>query len=139
MSGSKDFSIDENGKYIFSYDYPVSQENGEKIYSFNFDVTDPDTGNVVSKTASKVLHDTDGYVGLDVPYWNASGKPIKASVVTLDYNATPLPSKKVSVELYSRVWKSVKKQGVDGVFYDDYSLDEKKESENTITTDGQGV
>jgi hypothetical protein len=116
LSSTQEFSVDENGKYALKYDFPKGQDEGEKVYSFNVDVTDPDTQNVVSKTTSSVLHSTDGYVGLDVPYWNTSGKPVIANIVTLDYVAKPLSSKKVSVEWYTRAWKTVKKQGVDGVF-----------------------
>ncbi len=139
LSGTHNFTLWENGDYDLTYDFSKKPEDGEKIYSFNIDITDTDTGNVVSKSVSKVLHKTDGYVGLDAPYWTPAGKTIEAKVVTLDYMAQPLPSKKVQAELYTREWKSVKKQGVDGIFYDDYSLEEKLEQSTSTTTDANGI
>ena len=44
----------------------------------------------------------------------------------------------MKLELWKREWKEVKKQGVDGVFYNEFSIEEKKESEKTVSSDNKG-
>ncbi len=137
LSGLSDFQV-TGGIYNFSYDIPKDITD-EKIYSFNFDIEDPNTKKVVSKTLSTVAHLTDGYVGLLTSYWNTPKDGIKASAITLDYDAKPLSWKWVTAKLIKREWKSVKKQGVDGVFYEDYSLEETEEFSSSYTTNASWV
>lgn len=56
----------------------------------------------------------------------------------LDYDAKGLASKEVKLELWKHEWKEVKKQGVDGTFYNEGSMEEKKESEKTVSSDSKG-
>lgn len=137
LSGLQDFEV-KDGAYNFSYTIPQDITE-EKIYSFNFDIEDPNTKKVVSKTLSTVAHLTDGYVGLLTSYWNTPQDGIKASGLTLDYDAKPVGWKSMTAKLIKREWKSVKKQGVDGVFYEDYSLEETEESSSSYTTNASWV
>jgi len=136
--------IDATGKDVFEYTFPAQEKDanenvqGEKIYNFNVTVTDPDTKKTVSKTVSTVLHTTDGYVGLQVPYWISKETPIKVHGVVLDYAAKPMSGKSVTIELIKKEWKNVKKQGVDGIFYNDYSLEETKEDSFSVSSGGNG-
>ncbi|MDQ7022563.1 MAG: MG2 domain-containing protein [Candidatus Gracilibacteria bacterium] len=127
-----DFKIDNNGEYKYSFDFTGEKLNGEKIYNFNFDVIDPDTKRTVSKTVSKVLHNTDAYVGLKTKYYNSIKEGIDINAIVLDFEAKPLASEKVKIELIKKDWKSVKKKGVDGIFYNEYALEEKLESSLSI-------
>lgn len=83
------------------------------------EVTDPDTGKTVNKSVNQILHATDAYVGIMSPYWNSSKDGVKLDGVVLDYAAKGIPKKTVGLELIKREWKNVKKQGVDGVFYNE--------------------
>jgi len=62
------FTINSNGNYTLHY--PTDKAAAEKIYSFIFQVADPTTKKPVSTTVSKVIHATDGYVGIQLPYRN---------------------------------------------------------------------
>lgn len=44
----------------------------------------------------------------------------------------------MKLELWKHEWKEVKKQGVDGTFYNESSMEEKKESEKTVSSDNKG-
>lgn len=57
--------------------------------------------------------------------------------MTLDWNAEPKPNTPVTIKLIKQDWKAIKKQGIDGVFYNDYSLNEIVESTETIKSDAK--
>lgn len=135
LSDVKDFVVDSNWKWIINYDFWTDTGSSEKIYTFNIEVTDKDTKKTVNKSVSTILHDTDAYVWLQTPYWNDKKVWIKSEFVVLDYDAKPLEWKNIKVEIIKRDWKQVKKEWVDWVFYNDYSLEENKESEFTLTSD----
>ncbi|MFA5917809.1 MAG: MG2 domain-containing protein [Candidatus Gracilibacteria bacterium] len=139
LSDVKNFKVDENGKGIFNYNFPTKTEESEKIYNFNIEVEDKDTKKTVNKTVSTILHSTDAYVGIEAPYWNDKKQGIKGEFVVLDYDAKPLISKDIKIEIIKTEWKQVKKQGVDGVFYDDYTLEETKQDEFNLKTNINGI
>ena len=124
------FEINKNWEYTFNYNFSWKDIKWEKIYNFNFEITEPNTKRVVNKTISKVLHNTDAYVWLKTDYYNSIKSWININAIVLDYDAKPKIWKKVKIELIKKDWKSVKKQWVDWVFYNDYSL--KKTLEKTI-------
>lgn len=74
------------------------------------EVADPDTGKTVSAVTSQILHTTDAYVGVKVPYWNLKKNGIPVDGVVLDYSAQGISGKTVRVELWKREWKEIKKQ-----------------------------
>jgi hypothetical protein len=49
-----------------------------------------------------------------------------------------MSGKSVTLELYKKEWKNIKKQGVDGIFYNDYSLESTKENSLSVSSDGNG-
>ncbi|MDD3302064.1 MAG: MG2 domain-containing protein [Candidatus Gracilibacteria bacterium] len=134
LSAVKGFSIDSNGKGTINYSFSTSTGSAEKIYTFNIEVEDKDTKKTVNKSVSTILHSTDSYVGLKTPYWNDKKNGISAKFIVLDYDAKPEVSKDIKVQIIKRDWKEVKKQGVDGIFYSDYALEEKKEQEINLKT-----
>lgn len=129
------FKINENGEYIFDYKFSSDVKDAEKIYSFNVDITDPDTKKTVSNSVSKVLHTTDAYVWLKANYYNSKEKWIYMEAVSLDYNAKPLAYKNIKVEVIKKDYKQVKKLGVDGIFYNEYSTEDKLETTFNLATD----
>lgn len=62
------FMINPAGNYTLKY--ATDKEAAEKLYSFIFQVEDPTTKKPVSTTVTKVIHATDGYVGIQLPYRN---------------------------------------------------------------------
>ena len=131
----KDFQIDENGQFSLDYTFSKEPQDAEKIYTFSFDVTDPDTEKTVSNSVSKVLHTTDAYVWLQAWYYNSKEKWIYMKAVTLDYDAKPLPNKKIKIEVLKQEYKQVKKLWVDGVYYNEYSTEKIVENTLDLTTD----
>jgi len=73
--------LDARGEARIHYDYPKVDDAdhtlGEKIYTYTIEATDPDTGRTVSNQTSQILHSTDGYVGIRVPYWNQKTNGLK--------------------------------------------------------------
>lgn len=109
-----------------------------KIIYFTAEVEDPDTKKIVSNSLTKILH-TDAYLWIKLPYYSAKNSWIDFSAVVLDYEAKALSWKKnFKLEVYKRTYNSVQKQGVDGNFYYDYSVDDKLENTLNFTTDKNG-
>jgi hypothetical protein len=73
-------------------------------------VGDPDTKKTVSDSVSQVVHTTDAYVGIRVPYWGAKPESIKVDGVVLDYDAKLLSGRNVMIELWKKEYKEVRKQ-----------------------------
>lgn len=63
---------------------------GEKIYTYTVEVTDPDTSKTVSNQSSQILHATNAYVGIRVPYWNQKKNGVKVDGAVLDFAAKGL-------------------------------------------------
>jgi uncharacterized protein YfaS (alpha-2-macroglobulin family) len=134
-SNESNFLVGKEGKYNFSYKIPNEISEAEQLYSFAFEIYDPTTNMPVSKSVTKVIHATDGYVGIQVPYRNTKDQGILLKAVTLDWDAQAKPNAQVSLRLIKQDWKSLKKQWVDGVFYNDYSLIETEEYNQIYKTD----
>lgn len=119
----------QNWNYAFPTNTTDSNNKNlwEKIYSFSVTLEDPDTKKQVSKTTEVILHNTDAYVWVKAPYYSAQKDWIKFDGIVLNYSAQPLSWKKVKIELIKKEWKNVKKQWVDGIFYNDYAAEEKIE------------
>ena len=82
--------LDNVGEAKIAYEYPKANNEdntlGEQIYNYSLEITDPDTQKTVSNTTSQILHTTDAYVGVKVPYWNLQKDGAKVSGVVLDYD-----------------------------------------------------
>lgn len=139
LSDYEEFKVDENWNANINYVFPKQVEDAEKIYSFNIEIEDKDTKKTVNKTVSTILHSTDWYVWIDNPYWNDKKKWIAAKFVALDHQAKPLSWKSIKVELIKRERKKVKKEWIDGFFYDEYALEETKEAEYSVKTDNNWI
>lgn len=139
LSTLKNFKVDANWEFNFDYTFGTGSENAEKIYTFNFDVTDPDTLKTVSNSVSKVVHTTDGYVWLKASYYNDKKNWIYFQAVTLDWEARELPNKKLKIEVYKKDYKQVKKLWVDGIFYNEYSLEKKLENTLNLSTNSKWI
>lgn len=135
----ENFKINENWEFNLDYSFGTWAEMAEKIYTFNFDVTDPDTSKTVSNSVSKVVHTTDSYVWLKANYYNDKKKWIYFQAVTLDWEASEIPNKKLKIEVYKKEYKQVKKLWVDGIFYNEYSLETKLENTLNLSTDSKWI
>ncbi|MEI6673317.1 MAG: hypothetical protein WCL02_08690 [bacterium] len=57
--------------------------------------------------------------------------------MTLDWDAAIKANTPVTIKFIKQDWKAIKKQGIDGVFYYDYSLNQTIESTQTVTSDSK--
>ncbi len=126
----QEFNVDENGNYDLNWKFSNDIKDGEKLYTITAEVEDPDTKKVVSNSVTNILHNTDAYLWITLPWWSDKKNWIDFKWVVLDYDAKALDNKNVKVEIYKRDSKSVKKQWVDWNFYNDYAIEDKLE--NTI-------
>lgn len=116
----------------------AAPDQAEKIYAFAVTVQDPETSRTVTKTISTLVHTTDAYVGIKVPYRTASQEDVRVQGIVLDRDARPVDDRTVTLELIKVTTQRVKKQGVDGIFYYDYETKETVVDVETVVSDGQG-
>ncbi|MDD3262384.1 MAG: MG2 domain-containing protein [Candidatus Absconditabacteria bacterium] len=135
---NEEFSIDGQGKGTIQYTTPKTDTGNEYIYTFNVNIVDPQTSNLVNKSSSVVLHQTDGYVGIKLPYRTSLEKGIDFRGVVLDRNANPKKDSKVEIKIIKRDRQAVKKQSVNGIFFTDYELKETEVDSFTLTSDNGG-
>lgn len=130
---NKEFEIWDDGIYKFSKIIKQQDKDdlSEKIFNINFTVNDPNTWKSVSSNVQTVVHNTDWYVWIDVPYfmWEDSSE---IKWVVLDRDAQPMSWKDVQISTISRDWKKVKKQWVDWIFYSYYTYVDKLEASEIV-------
>jgi uncharacterized protein YfaS (alpha-2-macroglobulin family) len=129
------FSIDEQGKWTIQYTTAKTDTWNEYIYTFNVNIVDPQTSNVVNKSSSTVVHQTDWYVGIKMPYRTSLEKWIDVRWIVLDRNAVPKSNATVEIKVIKRDRQAAKKQSVNGIFFTDYELKETKIDNFTLTSD----
>ncbi|HRI36476.1 MAG TPA: alpha-2-macroglobulin family protein [bacterium] len=132
----------------FSYPIPRSERSDRdssdapdvRAYTHRFSFVDPTSGQVVTNSATQIVYPTDVSVGLKTGlYFARAGEPLRVEGIVLDHDSKPVPGKSVSLELVRTEWKRIKKQGVDGLDYYDYSEVRTVESNLTISSDSNGA
>ncbi len=112
---------------------PVSQ-----ILTIEADITDPNN-QVVSNRVSVPVHKADAYVGVRMEdYVVTPGTDATVSVITVKPDGSLLPNTKVTLNLYSRKWNTIKKKGVDGEYYYDNTPEDTFIRAVKTQTDGNG-
>jgi len=113
--------LDQNGKLHLSIPEDEKAEKGQSyMYTLNAMITNKD-GETVSKRESFIVHQGTYYIGLSLKnYIVEPGNKLQLKVITVSSTDAKIVSdKKISLELYQEKWNTVKKQGVDGNFYDE--------------------
>ncbi|EKE28080.1 MAG: hypothetical protein ACD_3C00105G0018 [uncultured bacterium (gcode 4)] len=140
MTSEWEWDIKPGSDETWNYKFPTEttddnkQSAWEKIYSFNVTIEDPDTKKQITNSYETILHNTDAYVWVKVPYYSKQQDWIKFSWIVLNHSAQALAWKKVNVEVIRKEWKQVKKQWVDWVFYNDYTIEETNEWNFSMTS-----
>ena len=130
---SEKFSLNSNWEFVMNYKFSKEDSDFEKIYNFDFEIIDPFTKKSITTRISKVLHSTNWYVWIQTPYFSKKDDWVNFSAVLLDWNAE-LISWKIDLEIFKIEHKTVKKQWVDWVFYNENSVDEKLEKTLSLET-----
>ena len=138
---SRTTTLDALGKteQAYTYEFADPKKLSEEVITYNLEVTDPNTQRTVRNSTSKILHITDGYVGISSAYWTKKGDPLKFSGVILSYDTTIKSGAKARVTIARVEYKDTKKQGVDGVFYNEYERVETAETTIDVRSGGNGL
>ncbi len=133
--------LDQAGRLKLKLDTDLEDaESQSYLYTLSATVENQD-GETVSQRQTFIVHEGSYYIGLSPEnYIVSSGKPLELNMVTVAPDATPVEGKKVALELYKEKWNTVKKQGVDGAFYDESVRELEFIKKRTVTSeDGSAV
>lgn len=126
-----DGTLDRNGSLKLDLPTTVDEENSDKensgsyLYTLSVNVENQD-GESVANRETFIVHQGSYYIGLSPrSYVLAPDDNLQLSVVTVDPEAQLVSGKKMNLEVYKEEWNTVKKQGVDGAFYDENVRDLK--------------
>jgi hypothetical protein len=141
--------VGDDGVMRADFNYPVptpSDGSGAvnapevRAYTHRVSLVDPVSDQAVSASATQIVYPTDVSVGIKSgAYFVEAGKPVSLRGIVLDHDSKPVAGKSVMVELVRNEWKRVKKQGVDGVDYYDYSQVDTVEASQKLVSDANGA
>ena len=104
------------------------------LYTLSVDVEDQD-GEHVTARDSIIGHQGSFYVGLNIKDYLVQPKEeAKVNIITVSDDGKPVAGKQVTLELSREEWNTVKKQGVDGAFYEESVRDLKFVERKAVTT-----
>ena len=130
--------LDQNGNLKVSFPVSLDDKGTSQIITLHADVTDPNN-QIVSNRESVPIHKADLYVGVRMDdYVVSPGEDASVAVITVDPEGNPKAMEKVTVNLYSREWNSIKKKNVDGYYYYENEPKDTFERKTTVTTDKDG-
>ena len=132
--------LDQNGR--LHLDLPTDQESEEGqsyLYTLNAEVENKD-GEFVSNRETFIVHQGSYYIGLSVRNYLIKPKEeVQLKVITVSPEAEIVSGKHITLEIYKEEWNTVKKQGVDGAFYDESVRELTFVKKKTITTSSEPV
>lgn len=131
--GESELSEDGHLELLLRTDHKSEPGMGY-LYTLSVEVENQD-GQFVSSRKTFVVHPATYYIGLNVK--NFIVKPLEElslKVVSVSSEGELVSGKKVDVELYREEWNTVKKEGVDGAFYEESVRELKFVKDKTVTT-----
>lgn len=130
--------LDQNGRLKLSID-PDKEAEESYLYHLDVEVENLD-GEVMSQRLSFVVHTHPYYVGLSTDdYLVQSGGQWSADVIAVSPEGNIIEGQRVELHLYREEWNTVKKQGVDGAFYEESVRELSFVQKKTVTTEGEPV
>jgi len=125
---------DDQGVALITLPLNITDKKISQIYTLEATVTDANNQSV-SNRASFPVHKGSFYIGIrSQDYIASTDQPAKFDVVTVNTDGQVLPGKNVDVNLYERIWNTVKRKNVDGDYYFENSYDDKLLEKKTVTT-----
>lgn len=132
--------LDSNGR--LHLELPTDQEatpGVSYLYTLNVEIQNKD-GEFVTARDSVVVHQANTYVGLGIKNYIVQPKESAlVKVITVSNDGTLVSGKRVTLELFLEEWNVVKKQGVDGSFYDESVRTLKSINKKSVTTGAEPV
>lgn len=112
-------SLDSNSMFHLSLKDPDENLDRSYIYTINTEIENSDS-DFVSSSKSFIAHQEDFYIGLHSDnFILENGNNLDLNIIAVSKDAKLLDPKKVDLEIYKEEWSTIKKQGVDGDFYDE--------------------
>lgn len=131
-------TLDAAGNMTVKVPVDLQDKALSQVLSIEADITDLNN-QVVSSRGSVYVHKANAYVGLRTQeYVVEPGQSVTVDAVTVMPDGKPLPNKKVSLQLYSRTWNSIRKKSVDGEYYYDNEPQDVFIRSVSLTTNGEG-
>lgn len=130
---------DENGRFVFSVPTTFTDEKESQVFNVSVDVKDASTQEVVWTSMQFVVHKSDTYVGIasDV-YLIKKNENASFPIITTNQLGNPISNISGDVSLFKRTYSTIKKKGVDGVFYYDSSFDDQLVKNVNFVTGSDG-
>lgn len=130
-----DTTLDSKGHLRLDVSTDQEADPGQSyLYTVSVEVKNED-GEFVTKRDSFMVHQGSYYIGLNVKnYFVQPGNDLEVKMITVDPGGDIISGKKITLELHREEWSSVKKQGVDGSFYNESVRELKFIKKQTATS-----
>lgn len=130
--------LDKNGDLKISFPISLDDKGTSQMITVSADITDPNN-QVVSNRETVPVHKAYLYVGVQMEdYVVSPGDKAKVKVITVNPDGTPKANEKVTVNLYSREWNTIKKKNVDGYYYYENEPKDTFVRKASVTTNKEG-
>ena len=131
-------STDEEGRFTFSMEADIAEKIASQRFTLEVTVTDVNNQEVSNRT-EVIVHKGMYYIGLQPErYVGSVGQANQVNLITVDWESEPVPNQEITVVFAKREWYSVQKQGEDGSYYWEASVEDTPVYTTTVTTDGDG-
>lgn len=130
--------LDATGHLQIHVPVSIDAKKTSQVLSIEADLTDQNN-QVVSNRTEVTIHKSSVYVGIrSDDYVVTPGTNATMSLLTLQPDGTAQPGQTVTVDLYARVWNTIRKKGIDGDYYYDNQPKDTFISSANVTTDQAG-
>ncbi|MEE8390184.1 MAG: alpha-2-macroglobulin family protein, partial [Anaerolineae bacterium] len=131
-------TTDEEGRFTFSVEADITERTASQRFTLEVSVTDVNNQQVSNRTEA-IVHKGLYYIGLRPErYVGRTDEENSVNVITVDWASDPSPDRELSVVFAEHNWYSVRKQGEDGRYYWESTVENISVFTTTATTDGDG-
>jgi uncharacterized protein YfaS (alpha-2-macroglobulin family) len=117
-------STDDLGRMLVTLPADLSESGSSREFTFEATVTDI-AGTAVSDRTTIIAHKAEVYPGIrSIGYVGMVGEEQSFELVVVDWDANPVPSHSVDVEIVERRWYSVQEQDAQGYLHWTSSVEE---------------
>ncbi len=131
-------TTDEEGRFTFGFEADIAEYLTSQRLTLEVTVTDINDQEVSNRTEA-IVHKGWYYIGLRPErYVGQTGRENTVEMITVDWDSQPAPDREVTVVFAEHNWYSVRKQGEDGRYYWESTVEDVPVYTTTVTTDEDG-
>jgi uncharacterized protein YfaS (alpha-2-macroglobulin family) len=131
-------TTDAEGRFTFSVEADIAERTASQRFTLEVSVTDVNNQQVSNRTEA-IVHKGLYYIGLRPErYVGRTGGENDVNVITVDWASEPSPDRELTVVFAEHNWYSVRKQGEDGRYYWESTVEDVPVYTTTVTTDADG-